>query len=95
MHELSVAIVEPTADTGIGGIVDALPIMTYDVVRHRGRWKVLHAGKHSTPHPTQKSAIDSAMKTATESQSAGRSVAVRLNRTDGRMFDLMADEQRT
>ncbi|HEV8391403.1 MAG TPA: DUF2188 domain-containing protein [Dongiaceae bacterium] len=88
---------EPKIDGGpkLDGVVEALPTMTYDVVRHRGHWKVLHAGKHSTPYPTQKAAIDSAMKIAMESRSAGRTVAVRLNRTDGRIFDLMPGGQRT
>lgn len=70
---------------------EALPTMTYDVVRHRGHWKVLHVGKHSQPHPNQQAAIESAMKLAKEGKAAGRSVVVRLNRTDGQVFDLLDD----
>jgi hypothetical protein len=49
---------------------------------------VLHVGRHSASHPNQKSAIDSAVKLAMESRATGRTVLVRLNRTDGRIFDL-------
>lgn len=65
-----------------------LPALTFDVVRHRGHWRVLHVGKHSDPHPNQKAAIDSAMRTALERRADGRTVIVRLNRTDGQVFDL-------
>jgi len=89
MHELATlaapAIDTPAIDTPF---VETLPTMTYDVVRHRGHWKVLHIGKHSAPHPNQKAAIDSAMKIAMQYQASGRNVTVRLNRTDGRIFDL-------
>jgi hypothetical protein len=67
---------------------EPLPTLIYDVVRHRGHWRVLHIGKHSAPHANQKAAIASAMKLAAESKAAGRSVVVRLNRTDGRILDL-------
>ena len=89
MHELATlaapAIDTPAIDTPF---VETLPTMTYDVVRHRGHWKVLHVGRHSASHLSQKSAIDSAVKLAMESKAAGRNVVVRLNRTDGRIFDL-------
>lgn len=71
-----------------GAVAESLPAMTYDVVRYRGSWRVLHIGKHSAPHPSQQAAIDSAMKCAMADMAAGRTVAVRLNRTDGRIFDL-------
>ena len=67
---------------------DTSPVVTFDVVRHRGHWRILHIGKHSSPHESQKSAIDCAVKLALSSQSAGYTVAVRLNRTDGQVFDL-------
>src|SRR5262245_54883970 len=41
---------------------EALPSLVYDVVRHRGHWRVLHAGKHSLPHASQDAAIDAVMK---------------------------------
>jgi DUF1365 family protein len=90
MHELA-SVVTPAVEDSF---VETLPTMIYDVVRHRGHWKVLHMGKHSAPHPSQKAAIDSAMKLAMQNQTSGRSVAVRLNRTDGRIFDLTAGDQR-
>lgn len=78
-----------TADIAVEAtVIEALPTVTFDVVRHRGHWRVLHVGRHSAPHPNQKSAIDSAVKLAIESKVAGRTVLVRLNRTDGRIFDL-------
>jgi hypothetical protein len=85
MHELADLAMEVTVEATI---IEALPTLTYDVVRHRGHWKVLHVGRHSASHPSQKSAIDSAVKLALESRAAGRNVLVRLNRTDGRIFDL-------
>lgn len=68
--------------------IESLPVIAYDVVRYRGSWRVLHAGKHSAPHPGQTAAIDSAMKAAAQDMANGRIVTVRLNRTDGRVFDL-------
>lgn len=88
MHELADVVVATMEITVEATVIEALPTMTYDVVRHRGHWKVLHVGRHSASHPNQKSAIDSAVKLATESGAAGRRVLVRLNRTDGRIFDL-------
>jgi Uncharacterized protein conserved in bacteria (DUF2188) len=87
VHDLSEAAIEA------GGVklAEPLPTLTYDVVRHRGHWRVLHIGKHSAPHPSQAAAIACAMKLAAESKAAGRSVVVRLNRTDGRIFDLTID----
>lgn len=87
MHELSGATESMVDDP----LLEALPTVTYEIVRHRGHWKVLHVGKHSAPYPNQKAAIESAMKLAMEHQATGRSVAVRLNRTDGRIFDLISE----
>jgi hypothetical protein len=88
MHELADVAVATMEITFEASVIETLPTMTYDVVRHRGHWKVLHVGRHSASHPSQKSAIDSAVKLAMESRAAGRAVLVRLNRTDGRIFDL-------
>ena len=84
MHEASAVLVSP----GEAAAAEPLPTLIYDVVRHRGHWRVLHIGKHSAALPNQKAAIDQAMKLALESKAAGRNVIVRLNRTDGRVFDL-------
>jgi hypothetical protein len=83
MHELSGALA-----AGEAKFAEPLPTVIYDVVRHRGHWRVLHIGKHSAPHPNQKAAIDQAMKLASVSKAEGRNVVVRLKRTDGRIFDL-------
>jgi hypothetical protein len=90
MHELADGAMTTAGIASDATAIEALPTMTYDVVRHRGHWKVLHVGRHSASYPSQKSAIDSAMKLAMESRAAGRNVLVRLNRTDGRVFDLTA-----
>lgn len=87
MHEVSVVV----ASAGEPALAEPLPTLTYDVVRHRGHWRVLHIGKHSAAHPNQKAAIEHAMKLAMESKAAGRHVLVRLNRTDGRVFDLTVE----
>ena len=86
MRELSEATIG-----GKAKLPEPLPTLTYEVVRHRGHWRVLHIGKHSAPHPNQKAAIACAMKLAMESKTAGRNVVVRLNRTDGRVLDLTVD----
>lgn len=69
---------------------EALPAFCYEVVRHRGTWRVLHVGRHSRPHLSQEAAIGSAMKLALEKEAAGHTVVVRLLRTDGQIFDLTA-----
>lgn len=56
---------------------------SYDVVRHRGTWRVLHLGRHSPSHADQEAAIRAALKSARKKVSAGRDAEVRLNRTDG------------
>jgi hypothetical protein len=94
MHDLAEATGNASEATGNASETkraDPLPTLTYDVVRHRGHWRVLHIGKHSAAQPDQKAAIAHAMKLAMESKAAGRSVVVRLNRTDGRVFDLTVD----
>jgi len=72
---------------------DALPTLCYEVVRHRGHWRVLHLGKRSSAHASQEAAIESAMKTAMKQEAAGRTVTVKLLRTDGQVFDLKLDRK--
>jgi hypothetical protein len=80
-------------DTAPSG--DVLPTLIYDIVRHRGHWRVLHAGKHSNPHADQQAATAAAILAARQGHTASRSVLVRLNRTDGHVLelDLAADAQ--
>jgi hypothetical protein len=68
----------------------SLPILEYEVVRHRGHWRVLHVGKHSAPCDSQDAAIAAAIAQAKESIAQGRLAQVRLKRTDGdeRLIDL-------
>jgi hypothetical protein len=68
----------------------SLPTLEYEVVRHRGHWRVLHVGKHSTPYDSQDAAIAAAVAQAKQSVAQGRMALVRLKRTDGeeRLIDL-------
>jgi hypothetical protein len=68
----------------------SLPVLEYEVVRHRGHWRVLHIGKHSAPCDSQDAAIAAAIAQAKESIAQGRLAQVRLKRTDGdeRLIDL-------
>ena len=42
----------------------SLPLLEYEVVRHRGHWRVLHVGKHSAPCDSQDAAIAAAIAQA-------------------------------
>ena len=66
-----------------GGMRETMADFVYDVVRHRGCWRVLHIGRHSRAHPDQEAAIRAAIKLAKAKLAAGRDAEVRLNRTDG------------
>ena len=68
----------------------SLPLLEYEVVRHRGHWRVLHIGKHSAPFDSQDAAIAAAVAQAKRSVAQGRLALVRVKRTDGdeRLIDL-------
>jgi hypothetical protein len=68
----------------------SLPTLEYEVIRHRGHWRVLHVGKHSAPCDSQDAAIAAAVDQAKRSLAQGRQALVRLKRTDGgeRLIDL-------
>jgi hypothetical protein len=68
----------------------ALPTLEYEVVRHRGHWRILHIGKHSAPYDSQDAAIAAAVQQAKQTIAQGRMALVRLKRTDGdeRLIDL-------
>jgi hypothetical protein len=70
---------------------EVLPLLTYEVVRHRGHWRVLHIGQHSAPHLDQEAAKAAAMEAARQAKASGREVAVRLLRTDGEVIELDPD----
>ena len=42
----------------------APPTLEYEVVRHRGHWRILHIGKHSAPYDSQEAAIAAAIDQA-------------------------------
>ena len=55
----------------------------FEIVRHRGSWRILHRGKHTSPFSDQTAAIMAAVKQAKAKRQDGTAVEVRLNRTDG------------
>jgi Uncharacterized protein conserved in bacteria (DUF2188) len=57
--------------------------LLFEVVRHRGSWKIRHRGKHTSPFSDQTAAIMAAVKQAKAKRETGAAVEVRLNRTDG------------
>jgi hypothetical protein len=59
------------------------PVLVFEVVRHRGSWRILHRGKHTSPFSDQTAAIMAAIKQAKAKRETGAAVEVRLNRTDG------------
>jgi hypothetical protein len=59
---------------------------TYDVVRHKGAWRILYLGKHSQACPSQQAAVAAAVEKARADAALGRAVRVRLVRVDGRVW---------
>jgi hypothetical protein len=57
--------------------------LVFEIVRHRGHWRTLHARKHSTPFPDQAAAVMAAKKLARKKRALGHPVEVVLRRTDG------------
>jgi inosine-uridine nucleoside N-ribohydrolase len=57
--------------------------LLFEVVRHRGSWRIRHRGKHTSPFSDQTAAIMAAVKQAKAKREDGTAVEVRLNRTDG------------
>jgi hypothetical protein len=65
----------------------------FEVVRHRGSWRVLHRGKHSSPLADQSAAVAAAIKQAKAKREAGFPVEVRLIRTDGEIVVQPLDDE--
>jgi hypothetical protein len=61
-------------------------VRTYDVVRHNGAWRVLYLGRYSAGFDSQPAAIAAAVEKAKSQMTRGRTVVVRLNRTDGQVW---------
>ena len=70
-----------------------LPALLFEVVRHRGHWRILHKNRHSSPFDDQTAAVTAAIKKAKEKRAAGFAVEVRLNRTDGEVVPQPLDEE--
>src|SRR5262249_46569603 len=83
------------ASAAPAGAGESLPPVVSDVVRHRGSWGVLYVGRYPPPYPNQQAAIDAATQAATQDMANGRTVAVRLSRTDGQVFDLLSSAEHT
>jgi hypothetical protein len=69
------------------------PCFYYDVVRHRGHWRILHIGKYTGAYPTAEAALAVAVQVAKEKQQAGLASEVRLYRTDGQILNVPLDAQ--
>lgn len=70
----------------------SLPVLLFEVVRHRGHWRVLHHHRHSTPFANQAAAISAARERAREKRDLGHPVEVYLRRTDGKVVVQPIDE---
>jgi hypothetical protein len=85
----------PTKGTPVIGAehspsAEASPCFRYDVVRHRGHWRVRHIGRNYGTHANSEAAVKAAIKLAAKKQRDGHLVAVRLHRTDGQIIDISA-----
>src|SRR5688572_21183165 len=67
--------------------------LLFEVVRHRGSWRILHRGKHTSPFSDQTAAIMAAIKQAKAKRQDGTAVEVRLNRTDGLVVVQSLDDE--
>lgn len=77
------ARVEALRQARVKGNQPASVLLLFEVVRHRGSWRIRHRGKHTSPFSDQTAAIMAAVKQAKAKREAGAEVEVRLNRTDG------------
>jgi hypothetical protein len=68
-------------------------LLLFEVVRHRGHWRVLHCERHSNPFPDLAAAIMAAKSAARKKQNLGHSVVVRLVRTDGQVVPQPLDTE--
>lgn len=67
--------------------------LLFEVVRHRGSWRILHRNRHSSPFADQTAAVAAAIKQAKAKREAGFSVEVRLKRTDGNIVVQPLDDE--
>jgi len=67
--------------------------LVFDVVRHRGYWRVLHNNRHSKAHSDQAAAILAATDLARKKRGLGHPVEVRLLRTDGQVVTQTLDQE--
>jgi len=65
----------------------------FEVVRHRGAWRILRRNRHSSPFSDQAAAVAAAIKLAKAKREAGFAVEVRLNRTDGDVIVQPLDDE--
>ena len=67
--------------------------LLFEIVRHRGSWRIRHRGKHTSPFSDQTAAIMAAVKQAKAKRETGAAVEVRLNRTDGGVILQSLDDE--
>jgi hypothetical protein len=68
-------------------------VLVFEIVRHRGHWRMRHRNKHSAPYPDQAAAILAAKELARKKRDDGHPVEVRLVRTDGQVVVQPVDER--
>ena len=85
--------IEQLKQARLAGPEKPAPELVFEVVRHRGHWRVLHHNKHSTPHADQNAAIQAAKDLAKKKRELGHRVKVELVRTDGQVVGQNLDDQ--
>ena len=68
------------------------PPLTFEIVRHGGHWRILHAGRHSPSLPNQAEAIQAAREAARAKRKLGHPVEVILRRTNGDSVEQSIDD---
>jgi len=84
--------VEALRQARLTGTGPARPLL-FEVVRHRGHWRIRHRNRHSSPFEDQTAAVAAAIKQAKAKREAGLAVEVRLNRTDGEVVVQPLDDE--
>lgn len=68
-------------------------VRVYEIVRHRGQWRILHQQKHSRPFVDQEAALDAAKRIAAETAEAGHSVRIVVRQADGQVASCSSTDE--
>ncbi|WP_162917378.1 hypothetical protein [Dongia deserti] len=68
-----------------------LPETVFEVVRHRGSWRILHRSKYSAPFADQAAAIAAAKELGRSKRALGYPVKILLRRYDGEIVPQVLD----